>query len=215
MYMLSKLERLDTRVVVGSVFVFTAVLVALVWTLYASDAESTQESKGYSSLQGPDSSDSDLSGWRVPPTAMARDNPELGLRPSGARVVYRDSTKAVAAVPATKTPCLITRYKGGSEALNCGTTDGMTANVSYDGAIGLVPDVVKSVSFTMSDGSQKTQRVVDNLWKSPVEAASVEFVLRGQPRQIDLLPRSSLPEDARVSSDGVVTRGTPPEGFFD
>jgi hypothetical protein len=132
----------------------------------------------------------------------------LGLKLPEARIIYRDTAKAIAAVPATAAPCLATQFADGSQTLSCGSAAGNTASVSFNGAMGLVPDAVKTVTFTMSDGSTATGQVIDNVWKSPGEAAKVTFSLDGHTQQIELMPRSSLPSGATIGADGVVTGGS-------
>lgn len=150
----------------------------------------------------------DVSGWRIPAVAQ-----ELGVQPSGARVVFRDQTRIVAAVPSAKGPCLLSRFQDGSGGLNCGGPAGkISVTLGYDGALGLVPDDVKTVMFTMTDGTVDTVPVRGNLWRSPAEAARASFVVDGVPQDIELMPRSSLPRGASVSPTGVVTLTSPAAG---
>ena len=72
---------------------------------------------------------------------------------------------------------------------------------------------MKSVVFTMTDGTTQTAPVANNTWKSPLEAAKVSFWLAGRSQSIDLMPRSSIPEGSYVSPEGVVIIGGPIDGF--
>lgn len=136
-------------------------------------------------------------------------HPELGLRPDEARALPAGTSPTpgttVTVIPASAAPCLYKKHGDGSEGLSCGSSAGRTASVGYEGSIGLVPDQVQTVTFTMTDGSQRSASVVDNLWKSPPEAAKVSFVVAGQSQEIDLMPRSTLPAGASISKDGLVT----------
>jgi hypothetical protein len=95
-------------------------------------------------------------------------------------------------VPGKVAPCLYVA-RSGSEHLSCGTIPGETALVTYNGSIGVVPDSVKSVTFTMSDDSQQVVSVTNDVWQSPLEASKVTFTLDGTVHTIDLLPHSTLP----------------------
>lgn len=128
---------------------------------------------------------------------MAAQHPDLGLRPADARVLSGvalpgEPLAVVAAIPANKAPCLYWDT-GSSERLSCGTNDGDTAVVSYDGSIGMVPDSVTSVTYTMADGTEQVGNVASNVWHAPAEATSVMFSLGGERHTIDLMSRSSRP----------------------
>lgn len=139
----------------------------------------------------------DVSSWKLPV-----DTP-FALKGANARVVYRDAKKQVAVVPTNGVPCLATHLTAGGFGLSCATsTDETPTSVSYDGAIGLVPDEVKSVTYTMTDGTSQTQQVVNNIWRSPLEASKASFLLHGSEQIVDLMPASSKPADATVSADG-------------
>lgn len=138
----------------------------------------------------------DISGWRIPRNGV---DAKVGMRFAEARVVYRDDTKSVAAVPTSSDPCLVSQYRDGSGGLTCSPT--FTHGVS----VGLVPDSVKSVTYAMTDGSTQVQEVTDNLWHSPTEAAQVTYVLDGVAHTEDLLPLSALPQGASISPSGLVS----------
>lgn len=153
-------------------------------------------------------SQDDISSWGIP------EIPQIGLETDAARVVVTSPNRTVAAVPAAKAPCLVTRTAQSGIGISCATAaNEATATVGYNGAIGLVPDSVKSVMFTMVDGSTQAQDVVDNIWQSPVEAETATFDLEGETQKVDLMPRSSMPKSATVSPDGVVMGGDAPPGF--
>lgn len=158
--------------------------------------------------------DQAAAGWRVSPDRIARDNPKLELRPRDARIVSTTASRTVAAIPSAQAPCLLSQYESGDAGLNCAAdAQSTTALVTYGGAMGIVPDAVKTVTFTTSDGGQRVEAIVGNMWQSGKEDASVSFVLRGSQQRIDLMPLSSLPTGAKNSDGGVVTLGTPPEGL--
>jgi hypothetical protein len=149
----------------------------------------------------------DVASWHFPAPAG------FGLRVAGARRVYTDSTKVVAAVPTGGgVPCLMTRFADGSGGLNCGDADGHTASLGYNGALGLVPDEVGSVTYVMSDGATQTGKVADNVWHSPADAAQVSFLIGGAGQTLDLMPASSAPKGMTVSPTGVVSNGSPSSG---
>ncbi len=147
----------------------------------------------------------DVSGWRI-----HEDRAGLGLRFSDARVVYSDSVRTVAAVPASDGPCLLAQYKDGSGGFNCGGPNRVSASLGYNGALLLVPDSVQTVTYTMTDGTTQMSPVANNVAHSPVEAAKVAFTLGERTVQLDLMPRSSLPKGATLTEDGMVTGGSTP-----
>lgn len=162
----------------------------------------------YSLLKGADGDG--IAGWHVAQTP--RSEALLGLDLSRARVIHQDQAKTVAAVASKGKPCLLVRQPDGRAAVGCGVAPGQpTALVSYTGAIGLAPDSTESVTYTMTDGSIVTGRVVDNVWKSPPEAANVHLVVDGQTRDLELMPQSSLPAVARIV-DGAVVQDNAPQG---
>lgn len=140
----------------------------------------------------------DISGWRIPRNGV---DEKFGMQFNAARVVYQDATKAVAAVPTAAGPCLVSQYRDGSGGLTCSPT--FTHGVS----VGLVPDAVKTVSYTMTDGSTQTETVTDNTWHSPTEAAQVTYVLDGTPHVEALMPLSALPKGSTIAPTGLVTSG--------
>lgn len=140
-----------------------------------------------------------ISGWRV----AARKAGDGDMDFSRARVIYQDASRAVAAVPTTGEPCLVTQLPDGSGGFTC------SPSFSYGHSIGLIPDSVKSVTYTMTDGTTQRQDVTGNFWRSPEEAAKVTYVVDGQTQNQDLMPLSSLPKGTTISPTGVVSNGTP------
>lgn len=137
-----------------------------------------------------------------------------GLRQKDARLAIETEVKKVAVVPSADKPCLVTKFRNGAKTVSCGVdADQDSVSVSYGGSIGLVPDVVSEVAFTMSDGTTETGRVRNNLWTSPSEAVRVQYAVDNSARSVDLLPMSALPEGATLTPEGVVMHGTPPAGF--
>ncbi|HEX6023055.1 MAG TPA: hypothetical protein VFZ00_13730 [Solirubrobacter sp.] len=206
------LRRVGSRLIVGVLAACTLGL--LNWQLRDSAADSTARTSGtaasehrYSVFARPADPNDSVADWDIPA------NPRIGLDISGARIVESRPERQVAAVPAAKAPCLVTRFTGGSRGVSCAMEPGQTpALVTHDGAVGLVPDGVQTVTFTMSNGSTIADRVVDNVWKSPVEATAVSFTIDGAEQQVQLMARSSLPEGAAIGADGIVSGGTaPPE----
>lgn len=157
----------------------------------------------YSVLSRPATSKDDISGWPAT-AALGRDSgPGVNhtLDFANARLVEQDATRAVAVVPTSTTPCLVAQFVDGSSGATC------SPMLMYGNSIGLVPDSVKVVMFTMTDGSATQQAVTDNLWRAPAEASTVTYVLDGQPQNIKLMPMGSLPEGAQISASGAVSGG--------
>jgi hypothetical protein len=145
----------------------------------------------------------DVSGW-----AREGDS-RIGARFSEGRLVHHDAARIVVAVPAAKAPCLVSHFIDGSKGISCGlAADEHPATVSYSGAIGLVPDVVESVAFTMTDGRSEVVPVTGNVWKSPVEAEKASYSIDGRVFEVDLMPRSSLPAGVTIDAAGVASGGT-------
>jgi hypothetical protein len=141
---------------------------------------------------------------------VAERSPEIGLEPRGARVVRSDDARTLAVVPAQAAPCLVSEGPSAPASVSCGTgTEPKTAMVNYGSAVGVVPDTVQTVSFTMTDGSVVTGEVSDNMWNAPAEAASVSFAVDGRARTIELMPLSAQPEGTTVGPDGITTIRTP------
>lgn len=187
-----------------------------VWQLGSSSANSAEPaapsaaaSSTYSVLSRPTTeADGNVANWKLLPNAS------LGTRPDGARVVYSDAWRTVAAVPANSIPCLVAEYRDGSKSTSCGTNpDEVTASVSYLGSIGLVPDSVGTVTYTMTDGSQQVGGVKNNLWQAPSEAKTVSFTVGDKQHSVELMPASSMPKDAKIAPNGTVMYGTPPAGY--
>lgn len=147
----------------------------------------------------PSTAKDNIAGWRVA-TRKAGDGDMDFAR---ARIIYQDAKRAVAAVPTRADPCLVTQLPDGSGGFTC------SPSFSYGNSIGLVPDSVKSVSFTMTDGTTQEQDVTDNYWRSPSEATKVTYVVDGQTTSLELMPLSSLPKGASISPSGVVSNGSP------
>jgi len=139
---------------------------------------------------------------------MAARSPQLGLEPSGARIVQSDNSQTVAVVPATTTPCLVSEGGDAHFSVSCGTPNQpTTAMVTYGSAMGVVPDSVDEVSFKMTDGTVVRGAVTNNMWSAPAEAASANIVMAGHTTVVDLMPRSRLPKGATVQPDGTVSIG--------
>ncbi|RKQ87543.1 hypothetical protein C8N24_5568 [Solirubrobacter pauli] len=159
---------------------------------------------GYSVLERPATPDDDISRWATPAAARRLQGPGMdpSLRFEDARVVYRDDTRSVAIVPSSTTPCLVTQFGNGSGGITCSPT------LTYGSSFGVVPDSVKEVEFTLTDGSVVSHAVQGNVWHSPAEAASVRYVIAGTSTDLALMPLSSLPKDAKLSRWGTVSSAT-------
>ena len=121
----------------------------------------------YSVLSRPATSKDDISGWPAT-AALGRDSgPGVNhtLDFANARLVEQDATRAVAVVPTSTTPCLVAQFVDGSSGATC------SPMLMYGNSIGLVPDSVKVVMFTMTDGS------ADAPPKSPVAAPGPDETL--------------------------------------
>lgn len=194
----------------------TLVLVATDSTQATASSSGGQPAGGsagkYSVFDRPATTASDETrGWRARQDPGPREN--FGLRFAEARVIQRDGGTAVAAVPASNgSPCLAVQYKDGSGGLSCGGPGTTAALVGYNGATGIVPDSVQTVTFTLTDGTTQTSQVEGNVWRSPPEAAKVTFMLGDRVEEIELMPRSSLPEGATITDSGVVTSASPGQG---
>ncbi|HEX8105799.1 MAG TPA: hypothetical protein VF533_24500 [Solirubrobacteraceae bacterium] len=190
--------------------VIAAVMAVIAWRMDAAPAApvGTYVPPGpkFSLLDRPPEPADDVTSW-----APSRANPDIAPRFREARVIQRDATRIVAAVPAKDGPCLLSRSPGG-RGLACGGAPGRyPVSAGYDGGIGLVPDEVKVVTFEMTDGSVVTRGVVDNVWRSPVEAEKVTFIASGRVHSVELMPRSSIPPGVTIGPDGVASGGTPPK----
>jgi len=125
-----------------------------------------------------------------------------------ARLVSQDRTRTVAAVPAEKAPCLISRFADGTQTASCALeSDQQPASVSYSGAIGLVPDAVDSVTLTMTDGTTRVVPVNHNVWTAPDDAAKAAYTLDGTVVEVELMPRSSMPAGATSDPSQAPSRG--------
>ena len=169
----------------------------------------------YSILKRAPSASDALTSWRVSPRMLAAAHPELGLRVDQRRFLKQQGPMSFAIVPSSDGACLIESISDGSGNLADGSTsmqctvpgESSAAAVTYGKATGLVPDGVTSVSFQISDGTQVTQAVSDNVWSAPAEAQTSSFEVLGQVKVIDLMPLSTLPAGARVAPNGLVTFG--------
>lgn len=156
----------------------------------------------FSVLSRPATSKDDVSAWKAAALGAQKRtgvNPTLDF--SNARLLYQDAGRAVAAVPTSSGACIATQSVDGSGALTCSPA------INYGNSVGLVPDAVKSVTFTLADGTQVDQNITENYWRAPAEAAKVSYVVDGQPQGVALMPLSSLPKGAQISPSGVVSAG--------
>lgn len=158
----------------------------------------------FSVFDRPATGDDNTAGWR------AREGSSTELDFTNARVVFRDSSRAVAAVPSADGPCLVTQFQDGSGGEACGGKGKLTVNAGYNGAIGLAPDSVKSVTVALTDGTKRDLAVEDNVFVSPVDASRVTYELRGNTESIELMPASSVPSGATIDAAGVVSGGKAP-----
>lgn len=148
----------------------------------------------------------DIAGWRTPRTAPRAQ----AVQYDKARVVFEDAARTVAVAPSPSGPCLVAQYKDGSGGMSCGGRTKIAASLGYNGALGVVPDSVRSVVFTLTDGRQVREEIRDNLWHSPLEASTATFKLSGRDVTIELMPRSSRPAGTTIDSNGMVTSPQPP-----
>jgi hypothetical protein len=155
----------------------------------------------YSILDRPATDDDRVAGWRAAqaPVPAAPDF-------ARSRIVRRDRTMAVAAVPSRTGICLVTQYSNGSGGLACGGP--VTVNVGYGEALGIVPDEVRTVTFEMTDGAPRTQAVSGNTFVAPAEARRVVYELAGRTESVDLMPASRLPDGVSIGADGVASGGS-------
>ena len=132
----------------------------------------------------------------------------IGARMAEARLISQDRTRTVVAVPAANAPCLVSRFADGSQAASCALErDQQPASVSYSGAIGLVPDVVDSITLTMTDGTSRVVPVEDNVWTAPDEAVEAAYSFTGRVVVVELMPRSSMPPGATTDPSQAPRRG--------
>ena len=172
----------------------------------AAATSSTGPNAAYSIFARPTAA-ADMAAWKVPASRIAEDKPDQRLDFSLAKAVRATAAKSYTAVPAAFGPCLIGNAASGV-TVSCPRSEGETAAlVNYAGSVGLVPDSVRQIAFTMTDGTEREVAVSDNTWSAPAEASSATFVASGRKQVVELLPRSSLPSDAQLSPDGLVTSG--------
>jgi hypothetical protein len=150
----------------------------------------------------------DISSWKLPEAAQE----QLGIDRTRSHLIFRDSSRSVAVVPTNEGPCIVQQFKDGAGGVACGGGGNPPVVLGYDGAIGLVPDSVKTVTYTLSDGSTQLGTVTGNAWHSPVEAAKVTYAIEGGRRSFELMPRSSLPKGATISESGMVSAGPLADG---
>lgn len=189
--------------------VFAAVLTHLQGGSSSALAQDESVATSVSALRTPASSDDNVSRWRVTTAMNARGNPE-GFEFASARVVHRSPSRTFALVRSREGLCLMAEASDGSGGLNCAPPNEFPDSLGYGSSIGIVPDAVKSVTFTMVDGRSETVPVVGNVWKAPPEAAAVDFQVGSRARRVELMPLSALPDGATVSPAGVVNIGAPP-----
>lgn len=174
----------------------------------AASSVSTSPLGSYSVLARPARATDTIANWRAAQTP----NP-VGLQIGAARIIQREQSRTVALAPSTLGPCLVMNFADGSGGVVCGRNNEEPAiSLGYNGALGVVPDSVKSVELTMEDGTVTTRAVQDNVWRSPADAAKVAIDLPTGRYQAALTPRSSVPPAAQLHPDGLVTSpGSPPK----
>lgn len=139
---------------------------------------------------------------RAPEQAKA-----MGLDPSSASVVREDERGRFLSLSGRDgQPCYVVELPDGSSGGGCGTRNGGVVSAGTGAGIGIVPDSVKTVVFTLKDGRSVEGRVVNNVWTSPAEATGIRYTVRGVVEQAELTPASQeLPAGAQMRSDGFVT----------
>lgn len=101
-------------------------------------------------------------------------------------------------------PCLVTAYGDGSSGTSCpSATSPVTVTMQYGTAVGIVPDDVTEVWFSMTDGTRRTAAVTGNTWEAPPEARRVSWVQDGGVSDVDLMPLSSMPADTVIDENGI------------
>lgn len=118
--------------------------------------------------------------------------------------VSRSAHRRVIAVPVMDgPPCLVTEGAAGT-GLSCATEAwGPIASVGYEGSIGIVPDGVTTISYTMTDGSTRRGSIADGVWKAPLEAEQAAYTANGAAVVVDLMPPSTIPVGVAVDANGV------------
>lgn len=153
--------------------------------------------------------DEQASKWRLPDTLPAQ-----GIDMSSARIVLENRSTVIAAVKSNVGPCLVKHHVAlQSFGLSCPADPAVgknqdpsatAASVGYGVAVGVVPDTVKNVDYTLSGGGTERVAVHGNVWKAPADATKVTFTINGQAAQIELLPAGALPKGAKLCSNGLV-----------
>jgi hypothetical protein len=62
---------------------------------------------------------------------------------------------------------------------------------------------VKSINFTMPDGTARSSDVQGNVWTAPLDAARATFNENGTLRDNQLMPAASLAKDMHYRGGGV------------
>lgn len=188
------------RIIVGALIALTVVVAAALASLPRGSASAGPTaapvipSKQISALERPPSVYDDLSDRKTPLSKIAEGMP---VDTAATRVVERSPDGSeVALIPRTDgSLCLHLALGDGTAGSACGEEgramrDGLA--VGPPGRqVGLVPDGIRFVQATMSDGSSTSVPVNDNVFHAPAEAVSVSFA--GQSAPLQLTPRKSVP----------------------
>jgi hypothetical protein len=149
-------------------------------------------------------------------TKAQSENPQYGLdlRSATQLPAAVDGVRAFA-VRSTKGPaCLVLQLTasggpvGGGYGVAC-PSEGSSAIdfVSPGGSFGVVPDGVTTVSYTFASGEVRLGKVIDNVWRAPLDATGVSFSESGAARDIPLMPASTLPKGVSYYGGGLIAGG--------
>jgi hypothetical protein len=135
---------------------------------------------------------------------LHREIPEL--QPELAREIGRDGARQYLLVPRTDAQVCLVEAQPSGPVISCTDPARITpALVRYGRAVGAVPDEVRTVDFSLTDGTIVSSAVENNLYWAPSEAESVTYKVGEALQRVDLMPMSSVPPGSVVSPDGSVT----------
>lgn len=137
---------------------------------------------------------------------LAKAAPEI--QAEDARVIRRAVDETLVLVPRSDDQLCVERLRtdgtagGGCVARGVAETAGIAFTIGPN--IGVVPDGVDRVDFTLRDGSHTTSPVDGNVYRVPAEATEGTLVLDGSTYSIAFIPRSALPKSSGRPGEGKV-----------
>ena len=117
------------------------------------------------------------------------------IQTAGARVLVSDAEETIALIPRSDNQlCLFYYLANGDAGADCNTreiaeTEGLSI-FNRGWGIGVVPDGVDQVEFTLSDGSTVVVSVTNNVYHVPAEAVEGRVQHDGKTYSTTFLPRT-------------------------